>query len=71
MVLRDREIVGLGNYDRLYVQQDANYNVTALVDTTGAVAERYAYDPYGSVTVLAPAGEHDLPRWPRARLYLR
>jgi RHS repeat-associated protein len=37
---------------RLYAQQDANFNVTALVDTTAAVQERYIYDPYGSVTIL-------------------
>ncbi len=37
---------------RTYVLQDANWNVTALVDTTGAVVERYVYDPYGAVTVL-------------------
>jgi RHS repeat-associated protein len=52
LVLRDRQIVGLGNYDRLYVQQDANFNVTALLDTTGAVVERYIYDPYGQPTFL-------------------
>jgi RHS repeat-associated protein len=39
---------------RLYVQQDADWNVTALVGTTGAVQERYVYDPYGQVTVLTP-----------------
>jgi RHS repeat-associated protein len=39
---------------RLYVQQDANWNVTAVVDTTGTVRERYAYDPYGAPTVLDP-----------------
>jgi RHS repeat-associated protein len=40
---------------RLYVQQDANWDVTALVDTTtGAVQERYAYDPYGKASVLTP-----------------
>ncbi len=33
------------------MQQDANWNVTALVDGTGAVVERYAYDPYGVQTV--------------------
>ena len=37
---------------RLYVQQDANWNVTALVNTSGSVVERYVYDPYGSVTYL-------------------
>jgi RHS repeat-associated protein len=38
---------------RLYVQQDAAWNVTALVDATGAVQERYVYDPYGQATILA------------------
>ena len=36
---------------RLYAQQDANYNVTALVNTSGQVQERYLYDPYGDVTI--------------------
>ena len=40
---------------RLYAQQDANGNVTALIDPTGAVQERYQYDPYGTVTVLNAA----------------
>src|SRR5207253_8847078 len=39
---------------RLYVQQDANWNVTALVDISSNVQERYVYDPYGQFTVLAP-----------------
>jgi len=38
--------------EELYCTQDANFNVTALVATDGAVVERYAYDPYGKVTVL-------------------
>src|SRR5262249_38725558 len=42
------------NGQRLYVQQNANWNVTGLVNTSGAVQERYVYDPYGQVTVLAP-----------------
>jgi RHS repeat-associated protein len=37
---------------RLYVQQDANWNVTALVNVSGIVVERYIQDPYGSVTYL-------------------
>lgn len=37
---------------RLYVQQDANYNVTALTNTAGAVQERFVYDPYGNQQVL-------------------
>ncbi|HLJ91813.1 MAG TPA: RHS repeat-associated core domain-containing protein, partial [Gemmataceae bacterium] len=31
---------------RLYVQQDANWNVTAITQS-GSVQERYVYDPYG------------------------
>jgi len=37
----------------LYFTNDANMNVTALVDaTSGNVTERYQYTPYGQVTVL-------------------
>jgi RHS repeat-associated protein len=36
----------------VYAQYDANFNVTSLVDAnTGAVAQRFLYDPYGTVTV--------------------
>src|SRR5262249_48081954 len=55
-VERDRDADGNtanGLEQRLYVQQDANYNVTALVDASGNVVERYAYDPFGAVTVLS------------------
>jgi RHS repeat-associated protein len=53
LVLRDRDTNGDGSLDeRLYVVQDANYNVTALFDNAGNVVERYAYDPFGQVTVL-------------------
>jgi len=34
-------------------------NVTAVVDTSGAVVERYAYDPYGQVTILNGADGAD------------
>jgi RHS repeat-associated protein len=56
-VLRDTDTSGTGltaagtGYSRLWVQQDANWNVTALVDASGAVVERYTYDPFGAVTV--------------------
>ena len=36
----------------LYVQQDANYNVTSLTDTSGAVVARYVYDPYGAADAV-------------------
>jgi RHS repeat-associated protein len=43
--------------NRLWAVQDANWNVTALVNddnggTTATVVERYVYDPYGQVTYL-------------------
>ena len=52
MVLRDRDTDANGSLEeRLWVQQDANWNVTALVNASGTVVERYAYDPFGSATV--------------------
>ncbi len=36
-----------------FYMQDANHNVTGLVDGTGAVVERYAYDAYGNVTIYS------------------
>ena len=41
---------GLGR--RIYVQWDATWNVTSLVNTSGAVMERFIYEPYGKVTVI-------------------
>jgi RHS repeat-associated protein len=38
--------------ERLYVQQDANWNVTAAISASGTVVERYVYDPYGQRTIL-------------------
>jgi RHS repeat-associated protein len=56
LVLRDQSSQHNGTLDqRLYVQQDADGNVTALVGTTGSVLERYAYDPYGAVTIMSPS----------------
>ena len=37
-----------------YYLQDANYNVTAVLDAGGAVLERYTYTAYGEVTFLEP-----------------
>jgi hypothetical protein len=43
--LRGRDSNGDGTLDeRLYVVQDANYNVTALFDNSGNIVERYVYD---------------------------
>lgn len=54
---------GLGR--RLYVQQDANENVTALTNTSGAVQERFIYDPYGSPAILTAgwSGTSDSYGW--------
>jgi YD repeat-containing protein len=41
-----------GLNERLYVEQDANYDVTSLTDASGNVLERFAYDPYGNMIVL-------------------
>lgn len=38
---------------RLYTLQDANFNLTAITDTGGNVAERYLFDPYGNRTILS------------------
>ncbi len=58
MILRDRDSTGGGTLnERLWVQQDANYNVTALVGWNGTnwvVNERFVYDPYGQATLLNP-----------------
>jgi RHS repeat-associated protein len=52
LVLRDTYSGGVEQASaRLYAQWNANYDVTALVNTSGAVVERYLYDPYGSATV--------------------
>jgi RHS repeat-associated protein len=56
LIERDRDPSGGGTLtERLWAQQDANWNVTALTDGTGAVQERYVYDPYGKPTVLTGA----------------
>ncbi len=56
LIERDRDAdgnAGNGLEDRLYPLQDANGNVTALVNTSGQVVERFGYDPFGAVTFLS------------------
>ena len=50
-VLRWRSVSGTLD-EVLYFCNDANMNVTALVNTSGTVVERYVYDPYGKATCL-------------------
>jgi RHS repeat-associated protein len=53
LILRDRDTDANGTLDeRLWAVQDANYNVVALVNGSGTVVERYAFDSFGAVTVL-------------------
>jgi RHS repeat-associated protein len=53
LICRDRDSTGGGTLnERLYAVQDANFNVVALIDTSGTVIERYAYDAFGVFTVL-------------------
>ena len=52
LVLRDFATGSPGTLNqRLWVQQDANWNVTALVNGSGVVVERYVYSPYGVLTI--------------------
>ena len=42
--------------EHLFYTQDANFNVTALIDgSDGSVVRRYEYDPYGQPTFLTAA----------------
>lgn len=53
LVLRDRDTDANGTLDeRLWVQHDANFNVTALLNGSGVVVERFVYDSYGTPTIL-------------------
>ncbi len=52
-VLRDENTSanGLCDDQRLYYLNDANFNVTALLNTSGDAVERYVYSPYGVATI--------------------
>jgi RHS repeat-associated protein len=53
LVLRDRDADANGSLEeRLYALQDGNWNVQTIVGVDGSVKERYAFDPYGTRTVL-------------------
>jgi RHS repeat-associated protein len=48
LILRDRDTDGNGTLDeRLYSLQDANWNVTGLVNTSGVIQQRFVYTAYG------------------------
>ena len=53
LVLRDRDTTSDGILDeRLYGLQDANWNVTSIIDILGVVQERFNYNTYGKTTFL-------------------
>jgi RHS repeat-associated protein len=53
LILRTRDTDANGTLDEtVYAMQDANWNITALADTSGSIIERFAYTPYGQSTVL-------------------
>ena len=57
MVSRDRDTDGNGTLDeRLYALQDANFNVTAITNTSGTVQERYTETPFGVTTFRNSSG---------------
>ncbi len=48
LILRDRDTDGNGTLDeRLYSLQDANWNVTGLVNSSGVMQQRFVYTAYG------------------------
>ncbi len=49
-------LLRLGGDQDLYYQVDGLGSVIALTDASGAVVERYEYDPFGAPTILAPDG---------------
>ena len=58
LILRDRDTAATpdGTFNqRHYYVQDANFNVTGIVNQTGTVQERYEYDAYGQVSFLTSA----------------
>jgi RHS repeat-associated protein len=53
LILRDRDTDANGSLDeRLWPLYDANWNVTALVNNSGNVVERFEYDPFGAANFL-------------------
>jgi len=57
LVTRDRDTDANGTLDeRLFPQHDANFNVTAITNTSGTVQERYTPDPFGVVTFRNASG---------------
>ncbi len=52
----DEPVLKDGTGGTVYYHRNSQYSVAALTSTTGAVVERYAYEPYGELTILAADG---------------
>jgi RHS repeat-associated protein len=52
----DEALVMVAGGQRYYYHVGDTYSVAAVTDHDGSVVERYRYDPYGRVMVLAPDG---------------
>ncbi len=53
LILRTRDTDSNGSLDEsLYALQDARWNVTALIDTSGSALERIIYNAYGASTIV-------------------
>ncbi|MEQ9410365.1 MAG: RHS repeat-associated core domain-containing protein [Fuerstiella sp.] len=56
LILRDRDTTANGILDeRLYGLQDANWNVTSIVNSSGTIQQRFNYDAYGMPEFLTSA----------------
>ena len=56
LILRDSVANSTGELtERLYALQDANWNVTAIADAGGTIAERYRYSAYGQPAIFTAA----------------
>ncbi len=69
LILRERDTTANGTLDeRLYALHDTNFNVTALVNPSGSILERYTYTAYGTVEVrtsaFQPTGNSSAYAWP-------
>ena len=55
----DNDCLDSGGGASYWALQDANYNVLGIVDSDGALTERYEYTPYGQRTVYKSTGPDD------------
>jgi len=52
----DEPLMMISGSNKYYYHSNNLYSVAALTDSGGSVVERYRYDPYGKVTILAADG---------------